>query len=131
MKTESANRSKAGGALKLQLGSDMALVMQHHDKGVGTFLAEHRVRPKRTCTSMLPAAARAVGVISISSVPNNPSSPARGLGPLTRIFGAASQLFSDASVTRMTRSTLRRYQRLPPHAHAGGVDDAVRRAIIR
>ena len=54
----------------------------------------------------LAARAMAGMMISISSVPNMPSSPACGLSPPTKIFGRATpSCLSAASVTRITRST--------------------------
>ena len=65
----------------------MALVVQHDDEGVDAVHMKHRVGAERAGDLDARAAASAIAgvMISISSRPNSPPSPACGLRPLTAI----------------------------------------------
>ena len=67
--------------------------------------------PNGPATSMPSAATRSIAglMISISSRPNSPPSPACGLSPLTAIFGAGdAEPLSAVSAARMVRATFSR-----------------------
>ena len=106
-----ADGQRRGGVLRQQLRGDVALVVQHDDEGVEARHVKHGVGAERARDVMPSAATVSIAglMISISSRPNSPPSPACGLSPLTAIFGAAMPMrLSVASVARIVRATFSR-----------------------